>query len=195
MTFGELGDLVVLTLRDPSGFVRTMRRVDPPTGARWMALALAVSLSTLLAMLARLAFPLPADDPLAGLLASPAMLATVQFGALAFLAALITAIGRLFGGAGTFDDALLLIAWVELILVGLQAAQLALMVVLPGTGSLMSLVALGMSIYLTIALTRAPHGFSSTAKVAVTFIGGIFVMGFLLSLIAAAFGILPEVTP
>ena len=123
------------------------------------------------------------------------MLATVQFGALAFLAALITAIGRLFGGAGTFDDALLLIAWVELILVGLQAAQLALMVVLPGTGSLMSLVALGMSIYLTIALTRALHGFSSTAKVAVTFIGGIFVMGFLLSLIAAAFGILPEVTP
>ena len=66
---------------------------------------------------------------------------------------------------------------------------------LPGTGSLMSLVALGMSIYLTIALTRALHGFSSTAKVAVTFIGGIFVMGFLLSLIAAAFGILPEVTP
>ncbi len=195
MKFGEFGDLVVLTLRDPAGFVRVMRGVDLPLGARWMALALAVSLSTLLAAGAQLMFPPPADDPLAALFSSPATLAMVQFGALALSAAAITVIGRAFGGTGRFDDALLLIAWVELILVGLQAGQLLMLLLLPSTGTVMSMIAFGLSIYLTISLTKVLHGFSSTPKVALGFIGGVFVLGFVLSIIAAAFGILPEVSP
>lgn len=195
MKFGEIGDLVVLTLREPGRAVDVMRGMALPMAPRWMVMVLAVCLSTLLAGMARVMFPLPADDPLSQLFASPATLAMVQFGALVISAAAVSAIGRAFGGHGTFPDALLLIAWVELILVGLQAMQLVLMAIVPATGSLMSMVAFALSIYLTVALTKALHGFQSTPKVALAFIGSIFVLGFVLSIIAAAFGILPEVTP
>lgn len=195
MKFSELGDLCVLTLRNPESAVRYMRGLDLDQNTRWLVLLLAVSLSTLLAGLAGYLFPLPPGDPFSTLLSSPMSLAILQLGALSFSAAAITVIGRAFGGGGTFPDALLLIAWLELILVGLQAAQLVMMAIFPATGALMSIVALILSIYLTVALTKALHGFASTAKVAMTFVGGIFLMGFVLSLIAAAFGLLPEVTP
>lgn len=195
MKFGEIGNLVVLTLREPGRAVTVMRDMALPVPSRWMVLVLAVCLSTLLAGMARIIFPLPAEDPLSQLLSSPFTLALVQFGALVFSAMVVTVIGRSFGGHGSFEDALLLIAWVELILVGLQAMQLMVMVVVPASGALMSVLAFALSIYLTIALTKALHGFQSTPKVALAFIGSAFVLGFVLSIIAAAFGILPEVTP
>lgn len=195
MKFGEIGDFMVLTLREPGRAVEVMRGMDLPMPARWMVMVLAVCLSTLLAGVARYLFPVPPDDPLSQLLSSPATLAIVQFVALVVSAAAIAVIGRAFGGQGNFPDALLLIAWVELILVGLQAVQLVLMLVFPASGPLMSVVAFALSIYLTIALTKAMHGFQSTPKVALAFIGSVFVIGFILSIIAAGFGILPEVTP
>ncbi|MFT4015043.1 MAG: YIP1 family protein [Paracoccus sp. (in: a-proteobacteria)] len=195
MRLGEIGDLMVLTLRDPALAVQAMRRVDPPVPARWMVLALAVCFSTLLAGLARVIFPLSGGDPLSQILSRPWALAAVQFAALVISAGAVTVIGRAFGGKGRFDEALLLIAWVELILVGLQAVQLLFLLVFPASGSIMSMLAFALSIYLTVSLTKALHGFRSTPKVALGFIGGIFVVGFLLSILAAAFGILPEVTP
>lgn len=195
MSLVSLADMVVLTLRRPAEAVERIRALDLPMPSRWMALVLAVSLSTLLAGVARLAFPGEPGDPISDLMSSPLTLATLQFGALVVSAIAITVIGRAFGGQGQFDDALLLLAWVELILVGMQAAQLVLMLVMPASGVLMSLIAFALSIYLIIAVTKALHGFHSTAKVALGFIGGVFLVGSLLSLIAAATGILPEVTP
>lgn len=195
MKFGDIGNMVVLTLREPGRAVALMRDMALPMPSRWMVLLLAVSLSTLLAGVARVMFPLPGDDPLAPLLSSPFTLALAQLGALVLSAALVTAIGRSFGGHGSFADALLLIGWVELILVGLQAMQLVVMAVLPGSGALMSMMAFALSIYLTISLTKALHGFQNTAKVALAFLGSAFALGFVLSILAAAFGILPEVTP
>lgn len=195
MSLASVADLMVLTLRRPAEAVARIRALNLPVPSRWMALVLAVSLSTLLAGGARLLFPTEPGDPISDLLASPLTLAVLQFGALVISAAAITVIGRAFGGQGQFDDALLLLAWIELILVGTQAMQLVLLLVMPASGVLMSLIAFALSIYLIIAVTKALHGFHSTAKVAVGFIGGVFLVGSILSLIAAATGILPEVTP
>ncbi|MDT1063832.1 YIP1 family protein [Paracoccus sp. CPCC 101403] len=195
MNISDLGDLVVLTLRKPAQAVQVLRGLDLAPGERWMIVILAVSLSTVLAGIARLMFSAPTNDPISALLANPMALAGLQLGAMVISAAAVTVIGRAFRGTGVFADALLLVAWIELILVGLQALQLVLMVVFPQTGTLTSLIAFGVSIYLTIAMTKELHGFASTPKVALGFIGGVFLVATMLSILAAAFGILPEVSP
>ncbi|MTH63770.1 YIP1 family protein [Paracoccus shanxieyensis] len=195
MNFRDLGDLMVMTLRNPAQGVAMLRGLDLSMAERWLMLVLAVCLSTLLAGLARQLFPPSTEDALSAFLSVPMWLAVLQFGAMIVSAVVITVIGRAFGGHGTFEDAILLIAWVELILVGLQAMQIVLMLIMPGSAALMSMVAFGISVYLTISMTKALHGFESVAKVTLGFIGTVFVLGFVLSVIAAAFGIFPEVAP
>ncbi len=195
MNSGDLGDLVVLTLRKPEAALQALRGLGLPMSARWTLLLLAVTLSTLLACLSLILFPVEADNALSRLLAHPLSLAGIQLGAMVLSALMMAQVGRLFGGQGDFPDALLLVAWVELLLVGLQAVQLVMMLLFPASAGLLSIVAFGLFLYLAVTLTKALHGFSSTGKVVLGLIGSLFVLGFVLSLLAAAFGIVPEVTP
>ena len=195
MTFGNLGEMVVLTLRSPDRALALLRRLDLGAAERWMVVVLAASLSSLLAGLARQLVPVPADDPLALLTAHPLTLAGLQLGAMVVSAVAVTVIGRAFGGRGAFADALVLVAWIELILVGLQTVQLVLMLLLPPLAPIMSVFALAVSIYLTIALTKALHGFTSTVLVVLGFVGGVFILATIMSVIAVALGLLPEVSP
>ncbi|CAM3004647.1 Yip1 domain-containing protein [Paracoccus aminovorans] len=195
MTSGDLGDLVVLTIREPAAALRVLRGLDLPMSARWMALLLAVTLSTLLAMLSLALFPIEVESPVSAVLSSPAVLAGVQFAAMAVSALMMAQVGRWFGGQGDFADALLIVAWVELLLVGLQAVQVLMMLLFPATAAMLSVLAFGLFLYLAVAMTKALHGFSSTGKVVLGFVGSLFVLGFVLSLLAAALGIVPEVTP
>lgn len=195
MKFNQLGDLVVLTIRNPGVAVGILRSFQLSSSDRWAVMLLAASLSSLLAGLARMMFPVPEGEGLAILFATPFTLAAIQFGAMVLSALAVTVIGRAFGGEGTLPDALLLVGWVELILVGFQAAQLVLMVLIPPTAAMMSVLAFALSIYLTISLTKALHGFTSTVKVVVVFIGSVLMLGMILSIIAGSLGILPEVTP
>ncbi|WP_313350276.1 YIP1 family protein [Paracoccus sp. (in: a-proteobacteria)] len=195
MKLGDLGDLMVLTLRDPDAAIRVLRGLDLPMVTRWMVLLLAVSLSTLLAGLSLLLFPIEVDNPVSRMLSEPMTLAGIQFGAMALSALFVAHIGRLFGGHGNFADALLAVGWVELMLVGLQAVQVVMMLLFPATATMLSMLAFGLFLYLAVTMTKALHGFTNTAKVVVGLIGSVFVLGFVLSLIAAAFGIVPEVTP
>ncbi|RDW13503.1 YIP1 family protein [Paracoccus thiocyanatus] len=195
MKAGDLGEMMVLTLRDPDRALDVLRGLDLPMAARWMVLLLAVTLSTLLAGLSLLLFPIEVDNPVSRMLSEPLTLAGIQFGAMVMSALFVAQIGRLFGGQGDFPDALLAIGWVELMLVGLQAVQVVMMVVFPATATLLSMVAFGLFLYLAVTMTKALHGFTSTPKVVLGLIGSLFLLGFVLSLIAAAFGIVPEVAP
>lgn len=193
MKSGFLGDLVVLTLRDPAAALRILRSFELPMSVRWMALVLSVVLSTLLASLSLMLFPVEVQTAVSAVLAQPVTLALVQFVAMVVSALMMAQVGRLFGGQGNFADALLIVAWVELLLVGLQGLQLVLMMLVPATASMLSIIAFGLFLYLAVAMTKALHGFASTGKVVLGLVGSLFVLGFVLSLLAAAFGIVPEV--
>lgn len=193
MKSGFLGDLVVLTLRDPAAALRILRSFELPMSVRWMALVLSVVLSTLLASLSLMLFPVEVQTAVSAVLAQPVTLALVQFAAMVVSALMMAQVGRLFGGQGNFADALLIVAWVELLLVGLQGLQLVLMMLVPATASMLSIIAFGLFLYLAVAMTKALHGFASTGKVVLGLVGSLFVLGFVLSLLAAAFGIVPEV--
>lgn len=193
MRLGDLGELVVMTLRDANSAMRALRGLDLPMAARWMALLLAIVLSRFLGVVLAAIYPPELEGPMVDLLANPAAMAGIEFAATVLTAFMVVQIGRLFGGTGNFPDAILVIAWIELILVAIQSVQVLLMTVVPASAVLMGLIAGILSIYLTITMTKALHGFRSAALVALAYFGVSLLVGLLLLQLLPQMFILPEV--
>ncbi len=194
MSFDDFKALVGLSFRDPQAAAHRLMAQGWPIQARWMALLAAVSVSAVLASLAAMLFGGPAPDQAQAMMLArqPMVLAVMQMGAIILASGLMSGVGRMFGGQGRFEDALLLTVWIEVLLLLVQAAQLVLSLVLPGVAGLLGLASIVLFLWLTVQFTKALHGFRNSAKVALGLIGTAFVAGFALSLIAAALGILPE---
>ena len=194
MTFDEFKALIGLSFRDPAGAATVLLRQGWPIQARWMALIAAVSISAMLAWLAAALFAAPVQEDAQVVLLSqqPLVLAGMQLMAIVLAAGLMSGVGRMFGGQGRFEDALLLTVWIEVLLLVVQVVQLVLSLVLPSVAGLLGIAAMGLFLWLTVQFTKVLHGFRSTPKVAIGLIGTALAAGFILSIIAAAFGILPE---
>ena len=195
MKLGDLGELAVLTLRNPDAALRVLRGLDLPMAARWTALFLAVVLSRMLGVLLLMVLPVTGGEPLAALLTDPMTMAGIEFFGMVLTAFLVTVIGRMFGGHGTFADALLAVAWIELLLVALMAVQLVMLVLLPGTVDLLGIVVGALSIYLTVTMTKALHGFTSLGKVALVYFGFSMLLGIVAVTLAPGLVPLPEGAP
>lgn len=194
MNFDDFKGLVGLSFRDPHGAAHVLMGQNWPVQARWMALLAAVSLSALLAWLAGAMFSPPAEDGAQAVMLArqPMVMAVVQMGAIVLAAGLMSGVGRMFGGHGRFEDALLLTVWIEVLLLLVQAAQIVLSLVLPSAAAMLGILAMALFLWLTVQFTRALHGFRSSLKVLLGLIGTVIAAGFLLSILAAAFGIMPE---
>lgn len=191
-------DLLKLSLSDPTGALERLRALNLTSGERWMAVALAAVISTLLARGAEAFFPVDISGPMAMLHDLPIMLAAVQFGAAVLAAGLIAGVGRAFGGTGNFDDALLMLAWVEAVIVALQVVQLVVAILFPLSAAILTLVAFGLYVYLLVRLTTALHGFTNPFLVGIAMVGALFFLGSILGLLLSIFGLTPpmlEATP
>lgn len=195
MNFDDFKALFGLTFRDPQAAARALMGLGMPVPTRWMALALAVSVSSLLAWLAARLLGGATQVEAVVLTAQPLLMAALQFGAIALAAFLMAGVGRVFGGQGRFEDALLLTVWIEIVLLVVQLAQIAVSLVLPSVGGILGLLAIGVFMWLTVQFTKALHGFHSGAKVLLGVIATAIFAGFVLSLVAASLGIMPEITP
>ncbi|MDO5631940.1 MAG: Yip1 family protein [Paracoccus sp. (in: a-proteobacteria)] len=191
MRFDDLQALALLTFRNPARAVQALRSLNLPMPARWMALALVVSLSALLTWGASMLFPVSVDTGMNDAVAQPLMVAGVQFAVLSLAAFLMAAVGRSFGGTGTFPDALLLMTWIEFILLVVQTAQVVLMLLFPIIASLMWLVAAGIFVWLMVQFTKALHGFDSAAKVALGMIMTFLAAGMVMAVVLSSLGLLP----
>ncbi|MFC3627879.1 Yip1 family protein [Paracoccus angustae] len=194
MSFDDFKALVGLSFRDPQRAAQLLMGQDWPVQARWMALLAAVSVSALLAWLAGAMFAAPAENDAQVVLLSrqPMVLAVMQMVAILVAAGLMSGVGRMFGGRGRFEDALLLTVWIEVLLLLVQAAQIVLSLVLPSAAGMLGIAAMALFLWLTVQFTKALHGFRSSLKVMVGLIGTAIAAGFLLSILAAALGIMPE---
>lgn len=196
MSFDDLKALLGLTFRDPEAAARLLLAQGWPVSARWMGLLVAVSVSAILSWASAQIFPLSAEDPAAILTLShtPLAMAGLQLGAIVLAAALMAGVGRMFGGRGSFEDALLLTVWIEIVLLVVQVVQVVLSLVLPPVAGMVGILAIVLFLWLTVQFTKALHGFSSALKVFLCLIATAFVAGFVLSFLAAAFGLFPEMS-
>ena len=194
MTFDDFKALTRQTLRNPEQAARWLIDQGWPMQVRWMALVLAVSLSGLLAYASTLLFPLPADEGAVvfSISRQPLVLAGMQLVAIVVGAGLMAGVGRMFGGHGRFEDALLLTVWIEVMLLIVQLAQIVLSLALPALAGILGIIAVALFLWLTVQFTKALHGFTSGPKVLLVMFGTLLVMGFVLSFFMAALGLMPE---
>lgn len=189
--FEFLRDLAILTIRQPAEAVRQIQSLNLPMGARWTALGATVALSVLLAGVASALFPADLPQWLGWTVSEPLMMAASQLVAIIVMAGLASAIGQAFGGCGSFADALLIVTWIETVILVLQAAQVATMLLFPLIASLLSVAALALFFYLMVAMIKALHGFESTAKVVIGMVATMLGFVFVLSFVMGMLGIMP----
>ncbi len=194
MTFDDFKTLAGQTLRNPEQAAQWLIDQRWPMQVRWMALVLAVSLSGLLAYASALLFPLPEGEGAAvfSISRQPLVLAGMQLVAIVLGAGLMAGVGRMFGGHGRFEDALVLTVWIEVMLLIVQLAQIVLSLALPALAGILGIIAVALFLWLTVQFTKALHGFTSGPKVLLVMFGTLLVMGFVLSFFMAALGLMPE---
>ncbi len=176
--------LVRQTYDQPQAMARRILALGLTRGQAMGAMALAATLWVLVTVVPMLFVPLA--DPMLGEIArTPLALAAFQWAAMVFGAVLMAKIGKAFGGHGDVTGAMVLLAWAQMILAGLQAVQIVLSLVLPILALPVALFSLFSYFFLLSHFTAALHGFSSVGKV----LGGIlltmFALGFLLGLLMA----------
>jgi len=183
MTLGtRMGDLARMTFRDPQQAARALLAEGVPLRARSAGLLLVAVLSALLASL-------QIDnretlDPFSSLmLASPLQAAAFQWLFLAATVFLMHRVGRAFGGRGSFADALLVVVWLQLIMLGFQVLQFVLVPLAPNFAGLVGLASFVIYLWLMTVFVAELHGFTSRGMVFLVMLLTALAAGFLLAMV------------
>ncbi|GAB4271713.1 MAG: hypothetical protein Kow0013_24700 [Pararhodobacter sp.] len=177
--------LIRLSLRDPVAGGRAVLALDPPMAVRWMMLAASILASVVLL------YALPVMLGMAGGMPSPVVFAGAS-GLMNLVAiVLITHVGGIFGGTGRFHDTLWLMAWLQMLTVGMLAAQLAVLVLIPALNTLVTLASVALSIWLLTGFICALHGFKSQLLVLVGGMTVLMVVSVALSFLLLLLGVDP----
>ena len=183
MTARDLIQAGRLTLKDPRQGARVVLGWPFSVGELWLVLGLTAIVSALLAEFLVAQTPEGVDPVLTAMMASPVWFAAIQFFGLAVLTAMVFGIGRQFGGTGGFAGALALIGWLQSILIVLQVAQIAALLVMPPLALIISLVSLVLFLWLLTSFTAELHGFRSLGRTFVGMIGAFLGVTVILSVI------------
>jgi hypothetical protein len=173
--------LARLTVVDPIEGARVLIALRWPMAVRWMLLAAAVLASVVVL------YALPVMAGVTEGMPSPVMFAGAQVALNLIVVLLITHVGAMFGGKGRFEDALLLVGWLQVLTVGLLIVQLGVLVVVPALNLPVTLAAVALSLWILTGFVCALHGFASRLLVLMggvaVFVSVSFVLSFILLLL------------
>ena len=174
------------TIADPrGGAAEVLRLASGMPAVVYLCFSLVVIGSLILGEVVTLILPATGAGPLSG---QPAIALGLIQAAFLFLGAhAIAVIGRLFGGGGSFEGALILITWLQFIFLIVQLLQLVVLLVLPPLAALVMVAAIGLFLWLLVNFIAELHGFTSIGKVFVmtliSFAGILFVVSLVLTLL------------
>lgn len=192
MTFdmSTIMTLVLETIRRPKAGADVILAQRFERRVLWQLLALVIVLSVLAAQVTVLVLGSGSGDLLTGpLLTNPLMATVIQAVLLLALVYATFAIGRAFGGKGTFDDVLALVTWLQFILLVIQMVQTFALIVFPALGLLIGLASVVLFGWLLVNFVAHVHGFQSLPHVFVGILVSAFALLFLFSLLLAMLGI------
>jgi hypothetical protein len=192
----QLTPLLWLSVTRPREAAAAILALRLPRPVLWQAGALAVVLS---AVMTELMARLPgggAPNPVFAVLTTPFALALAQAAALWLTAVAMHRIGRAAGGTGDFDGALALVVWLQLVMLAVQLAVLAAVVLLPVLGALASMGSVVLFFWMLTRFVQALHGFRSPGLVLFGIFGAMLGIVVALTLLFGILGIfLPGATP
>jgi hypothetical protein len=179
--------MVWRTVRNPREGAEELLSIGVPREALWPALVLVVVLSILLAQGTTLLMTGSADMSMP---VGPAATGFIQLLLLVVMVFAIFWIGRSMGGTGSFEEAILLVAWLQFVMVCVQALQALALVLFPTVvATLIGIAALALFLWLLTNFIAVLHGFSSLLLVFVMILVSAFGLAFGLSLILTLIGV------
>lgn len=191
LTLASVSDLLRVTLTDPAEAVRRLVGLGLPMQARLIAFALVVVLSVLLTQILILVMPMGAGAPWGGLMHNPLGAAAVQAGTVLMFTTGISVVGGWFGGRARFDDALLLMVWLEFVLFVFQLVQVVLSLILPPVALIFGFLSVIVFFWLLVSFTAVLNGFGNRVKVLAGVLATFFAAAFLFALLATLLGFGP----
>lgn len=186
LTLNGLIAMAWRTVRNAREGATEVLSLGVPREALWPALALVVTLSILLAQIASL---LTTGNPGAMMPVGPIAMGFVQLLLLVVMVFAIYWIGRSMGGTGSFEETILLVAWLQFIMVCLQVVQTVALLLLPFVAGIIGLLALGLFLWLLTNFVAVLHGFASFLQVFVMILVSAFGIAFGLSIILTIIGV------
>ncbi len=168
------------TVSDPRAAARRVMALPLSIQDRWAALLLTVVCSTILFHI-ELAL-MPADVVTAMLGASPLRTGLIQTLTMVAVTGLTWRLGRARGGTGSLADAVILMAWLQVLLLFVQAAQVVALVILPPLASLLGFAGIGLFFWLFTHFVAEMHGFKSLMATFAGIAGTILALAFLVAL-------------
>lgn len=181
------------TIRDPRSAARSILTMNLPRDAVWSLLGLVAVTSMVATLVGNQMLPDDAMAVMPFLLQSP--IAGVIFLAMAMiiLSAVLSRLGQLLGGAGTFGQALRLIVWSQILMVALQLVQTIFLLISPAISALIGFVGFFWFIWLSAAFTAELHEFDGSGKGLVVAVLAVFATVFALMILLVMTGIKPMV--
>lgn len=182
-----LGGLIRDSVAEPRAVARHLLSLDLP---RRTAVELAVLVSALGALLVGLVggggMTLPMGE--SEVVVSPLGYALALVVSLLVSALAIALAGRSLGGTGTFDQALSVIVWVEVVALVVRVIQLLVVLILPLAAPVVGLLGLAVLLWTLINFVRVLHGFDGFGRAVLTLLLGGLGVGIAFSLVIAALG-------
>lgn len=181
----SIGSFIAASFRDPAGTARALVGWRLAPGTLWSMLVLVIVLSVLVLEAGLMLSPAEA----AVFVASPFTLCVILGASLVMLAFAIQLTGRMFGGRGTFQTALLLLIWWQAMALVIQVAQTATLLLSPPLSGIVALVGLSWMVFALLHLVNVLHGFESLLKSLGTVVVGILGISFGTALLLTLVGV------
>jgi hypothetical protein len=186
MRLADLFPLARDSIADPRATFRRLQALDLDRATLWQALIAVSVVSVMLFLAGQHLVVMQGGRPLFPGGLGAVYLSLVFFAGQALIAVFVYWGGRMLGGTGSFEGALLAVVWLDFITACVLVVQLVLQVLLPPLAGLVGLAGFVLSFWLLTGFIVQLHGFRSMAR---TFVGiliglvGLFVVMLVLSTI------------
>ncbi len=180
-----LGQFIGASFRDPAGTAAVLKSWHLARGTLVSMVALIVVLSVLVLITGL--YLAAADEAM--IVATPFALCLVLGASLIMLMLAIQVTGRMFGGTGTLDQAVLLVVWWQAMALVVQVAQTVIMLIVPPVAGLIAIAGLVWLVFALLHFVNVLHGFNSLLKALATVVIGMVAISFGLALVLTLVGV------
>ena len=160
LSLNTLSALLRLTFQDAREGAHAVLSLGVPRSALFLMVATVAVLSALMAGIFQLLVPQTVGPP-------PGVVAITIGGVILGTAIGLHYAGRAFGGTGELSDAIVMMVWLQVVLLLIQAMQNIVLLVAPGAVGIVFLLAFGYTLWLMINFIDVLHNFKSRARAAV----------------------------
>ncbi|MEZ5913219.1 MAG: YIP1 family protein [Paracoccaceae bacterium] len=189
MTGEDFKALVARSFREPRAAARALLSLDWPIAARWQLLALALVLGMGLVQISLFLTPegrqAMAEDRAPGLV----LLGVIQAVALVGTVVVVHMVARFLGGARPFEDAVMVVGWLQAVMLLVQAAQIALLLVLPGVSALVGMLSFALLMWMMTGFVAELAGSPTLARVFFALLLGLVALVVVLAFLLVPLGL------